>query len=258
MQSVISLDIESTGLSIYRDEMTQIAVALERFNPDTGDRTRKREHFFKSFVKATCKFDPEAVKITGISADTVKNAPPFMRVMDSLARHLDAVIPDGDIRVLVTHNGNCFDIPFLVSQMCRVTKSADKVNEYFRALRITYLVDTLPMSRGVVDPICLPRNARGTAPSHKLGDVHEGVVGHRFDNAHDALADCVAVLDILGTKVFTNVLCDDTKCVQWMTSPMTIISSCVKRYQDAVDKAKNKKNEGRLLSTLISGAKKKR
>jgi DNA polymerase III epsilon subunit-like protein len=114
------IDIETTGKSLERDEVVEIAAARVR------NRTVVEE--FSSLVRPTIAIDREAEHVHGISAAEVASAPTFEEVWPSVRAFCGS-------DVLVAHNGYQFDFPILRRQ------SGEKVAN-------TY--DTLPLARALV------------------------------------------------------------------------------------------------------------
>jgi DNA polymerase III epsilon subunit-like protein len=107
--------------------------------------------------------------------------------------------------ILVAYNGIQFDVPILATCIERAIGSTE-ATLWWRRLRIGHLFDPLHFLRTRPDDDTrLLRRANGRA-SLKLGDVYSAVVGTRLLNAHDALADCVAVLTIMRDILFDTAL----------------------------------------------------
>jgi len=98
MHSLVSLDLETTGLDPRKDEIIEIGAV--RFN---GSRV---EAEFQTLVNPGRPIPPEIIRLTGISNEMVCNAPPLQAV---LAQLVDFV---GDSPV-VGHNVQ-FDLGFLI------------------------------------------------------------------------------------------------------------------------------------------------
>lgn len=201
----ISIDFESTGLSVYDDHIVQFGVSMVRYNHTDGSITPLPS--FTSYVFTEREMSKGAAQVTGITNDTIKGAPKLHIVMMRLIKHLDKVCMPKDVRVLIGYNTHKYDIPLLVNDLYRNMKNFGKseqfskgqVSSVVRLMRITSSVDLLKYCKQHVDTTQLKRRANGTC-SYVLGDVYEALLGTRFANAHDALADTQAVIDLISTK----------------------------------------------------------
>jgi DNA polymerase-3 subunit epsilon/ATP-dependent DNA helicase DinG len=97
MQSIVALDIETTGLDPDRDEI--IEVAAVRFH---GNRV---EGEWETLINPRRRIPPEITHLTGITSEMIVNAPVFAEVAGSLAEFV------GDSPIL-GHSVN-FDLGFL-------------------------------------------------------------------------------------------------------------------------------------------------
>ena len=100
---------------------------------------------------------------------------------------------------LVAHNGNSFDIPFLVSSMNRIGINA---TEELNSIGLDYKLDTLELVRKQQEIKFL---------DHKLGTVYQTLTGNPLINAHNALADTEALLYILNEKPMAKLV---SKCLK--------------------------------------------
>lgn len=97
-QSFVVFDIETTGLSVQKDPLTEIgAVVVEN-----GEITET----FHTFVNPERPIPENIIKLTGITDDMVVDAP-------SQSEAVKAFLDFVNGRVLVAHNGHDFDIRFI-------------------------------------------------------------------------------------------------------------------------------------------------
>ncbi len=183
----IGLDLESTGKRTYDDEITQVGIGFVY--------EMKVLEGFETLVKCKKKICEEAVLITGIRNEDLIYAPTFLETLPLITDHINETCdPLGDIdRVLTAYNGNNFDIPLFVHELRRNGK--DPV-AYLRQWKITYLCDPFIIAKNVLDTTLLQQNERGQ-PNYKLGCVYEAFFKKTFKNAHSALADVNAMLDLI-------------------------------------------------------------
>ena len=190
----ISLDIETTGLSCYKDDVIQVAVAIRRDG---------RTLTFKSYVSTSLPISDKIFEITHISKAMLVGAPSFETVLRLLQTFISETCEDEDVqRVLVAYNGMSFDIPMLVRIMQR-TWTREQTSDWWRLLRISYLFDPLLYLRTTcANDTRWTRRINGNA-CLKLGEVHMSMYQQKIDGAHDALNDCLAVLRIMEDAIFS-------------------------------------------------------
>jgi DNA polymerase III alpha subunit (gram-positive type) len=190
---LISFDCESTGLSVYKDQIVEFGAVFSLWDSSTGDTTELPafSEYAKPTIKTMCK---KAEEITGITMESLRTMSSINKVLDNFMKHVNTVCDDTDIpRLLLSYNGFSYDIPLVVAEIERYGGSS---TVYFRQLRIQHTIDILPFSRTCIDTSLLRRKANGSC-SYKLGDVYASVCKRTLKNAHGALADSRAVLDIL-------------------------------------------------------------
>ena len=127
----VVFDIETTGFSIQRNEIIQIAAKIidnNGFELEDGS--------FSSLVKPKCLINHIISSLTGITNEQVKNEESIEIVLKKFINFIhqtlsfsskfdkeDMTIDEsfqhvqGKTVILVAHNGNRFDIPFLMSKM---------------------------------------------------------------------------------------------------------------------------------------------
>ena len=197
--TAVSIDFESTGLSVFNERVTQIGVVIEIITLDDSG-TISAVHPLPSFKSLV---DPQldgeisdiVTRITGLTMEMLRGQDKLAKAMTRLQQHLNAVCPEDSPRILMAYNGNNFDIPLLVCD-CERNMGREATTKLFRCLRVTHSVDLLPFAREFFDSSLLPRSASGQA-SFKLGGVYAAAVGHELVDAHDALADSQATIDVL-------------------------------------------------------------
>jgi DNA polymerase III epsilon subunit-like protein len=158
--NIISLDLETTGLSTTKAEIIQLGVAIARWKLDSDKKTMIQEELLPSFCHYVQpdqfeEIDHRVVELTGITQSKLRenNAQKFKEVFPILKQHLDKVC--GDLpRVLVSYNGNRFDIPIFCNAMVRYF--TEPVAE-LRNLKLSNNFDLLPCVRGEMDTTCLLR-----------------------------------------------------------------------------------------------------
>jgi len=190
---LISIDCESTGLSVYHDQIVELGAVLSLWDSVTLQWTGLPS--FSRYARPTQKtMCGKASEITGITMASLQDQPTIQQVLEDFYHHLEEHCPDTNIsRLLLSYNGFAYDLPLLVNEIERYGGSAIT---YFRTLKIQHTIDLLPFGRTCLDTSLLKRKATGSC-SYKLGDVYLSVCLCPLANAHGALADSQAVLDIL-------------------------------------------------------------
>ena len=265
MVYIMSLDLESTGLSAYNNEIIEIAISIEQHHPGQPCRRLKS---FQSYVKPTrTELTQTIVNLTNITHEMVANAPTLREMFDSLQTYLKQTCPDPEIRILTAYNGNSYDFPMLFTELCRVESNPE---HYVRNLKLDFLVDTLVWCRRQIDPTILKRKKNGSC-SYKLGDVYECCLQKPLVGAHGALADCNAVLDMLHTDKgdsFFSECCSDRlnqadASMEWMkesayvSNPKSFLQSVLKRYRTQLDTTARSKSTN-ILQMFARGNKKRK
>jgi len=227
---LISLDCESTGLSVYNDQIVELGAAFRLWDSTTGETSELSPfaEYAKPTVKTMCK---KAEEITHISMVMLQDKPPINTVLGHFMKHVDMVCTQENVpRLLLSYNGFAYDIPLIVAE---VERSGGSAVGYFRKLRIHHAIDVLPFGRACIDTSILRRRANGSC-SYRLGDVYAAVCKCPLLNAHGALADSNAVLDIIQCgdiqRAFQSLLegeQDNKQC----QNPMSLVRSVVSRLE---------------------------
>jgi DNA polymerase III epsilon subunit-like protein len=209
-------DLETTGFSRNYHDIIEICAILIDSNGVVHD---KEVATFHSLVKPPAPISPLITGITGISNETVADAPSFQECGSDFIKFLkdnckksstiggvewevssaeDSGDEDDDNQsislrdiVLVAQNGNRFDIPFL-----------------FKSLQ-TYGVDIKGVPfKGKIDTIDLVKHAiRGNATirvpeNYRLATLYKLATGLDLEDGHRAINDANATLSILQAASF--------------------------------------------------------
>lgn len=154
----VVFDIETTGLDVMNNGITEIG-AVKIINGIISEE-------FHTLVKPDYPITDEIVRITGITADMVKDAPKISSVMPDFIKFIDGTI-------LVAHNGDSFDMKFI--------KRFASAEEYDVKNKT---IDTLELSRKCIHGL-------KKYDLHTLADMF-GIVFHH----HRALADAYATAEV--------------------------------------------------------------
>lgn len=160
-KDIVFFDIESTGLNVIRDRIVQIA--LIKYHKD-GRGPQEIE----MLINPGIPISQESMDIHGITPDMVANKPTFRQIAEKLFNW----IGDSD---LSGYNSNRFDIPMLMEEFARA--GFDLTLDGRRLIdvqRIFYKME--------------PRTLKA---------AYRKFCGKELEDAHDALADVRATVDVL-------------------------------------------------------------
>lgn len=157
--SFVVFDVETTGLDLENDRLTEIGAVLV----ENGQITEK----FSTFVNPGKPIPPKIVELTGINDSMVADAPCPEDALRQFHEWCGG-------RILVAHNGHSFDMEMLNHGAARVGFSFDNTN-----------IDTLPMAQVLYPGL---RN-------YKLDTVNKHLEIEPF-NHHRAVDDALALAKI--------------------------------------------------------------
>ena len=161
-KDLVFFDIEATGLNVVKDRIIQIAMV--KYSP--GKETP--EELTLLINPGMVLISEDAFKVHGISSAMVANKPTF----DQLADKIWNFMGDAD---LAGYNSDRFDIPMLMEEFARVGKELSLDNRK--------TVD--------VQKIFYKMEPRTLSAAYKMYCQKE------IENAHDALADVKATVEVL-------------------------------------------------------------
>ena len=153
-------DIESTGLNVVRDRIMQIAI-IKYF------KSGKEPEELSMLINPGILISMEAMAVHGITPKDVANKPTFQQVANKIFKF----IGNAD---LAGYNSNRFDIPLLMEEFSRVGIEFSLENRRTLDMqRIFYKME--------------PRTLKAALKFY---------AGKEMENAHDALADVRATVDV--------------------------------------------------------------
>lgn len=170
-----SFDTETTGLDTNTDRVVEFGAVTHR----VGGEPAIRHHYIDPGVP----IPEEASKVHGITGATVFGCPTFGQVADMLARCLST-------GMLLGYNASDYDTKILNAEFARA-------GHPFR----------IDPAR-VLDPLVFVRWHLRGKKGRRLGEMceHFGVV---LDNAHTAVADANATLQLVDCMLAENLIPDD-------------------------------------------------
>ncbi len=164
-RDLVFFDIESTGLNILKDRILQIA--LIKYTKDIPTPTE-----LSMLINPGVPISEEAYSIHGISNEMVRNKPTFAQV----GPEIFAFIGDAD---LAGYNSDRFDVPMLLEEFHRIGLDFD--------LSKRKLID--------MQKIFYKMEPRTLKAAYKL------YCNENLDDAHDALADTRATVEVLKGQI---------------------------------------------------------
>ncbi|MEM6965471.1 MAG: 3'-5' exonuclease [Bacteroidota bacterium] len=154
-------DVESTGLNVVRDRILQIAIIKYHKNG-----TPPKE--LTMLINPGIPISEEAMNVHGITPKMLANKPTFAQVADELFQF----IGNAD---LAGYNSNRFDVPILMEEFARVgIEFSMERRRTIDVQRIFYKMEPRTLSAAL-----------------------KYYTGKKIENAHDALADVKATVDVL-------------------------------------------------------------
>lgn len=160
-KDLVFFDVETTGLNILRDRIIQIALIKYEKGKDEPIE-------LQMLINPGIPISEESMKIHGITSDDLRNKPTFIEV----AQKLYDFIGNAD---LSGYNSNRFDIPMLMEEFARSGFDFDiEKRKLIDVQRLFYKME--------------PRTLRA---------AHKFYVNEEFENAHDAMADVKATINVL-------------------------------------------------------------
>jgi len=160
-RDIVFFDIEATGLNVIKDRIVQIALIKY---PKNGSDAVEMTHL----VNPAMPISEEAMAVHGITPDMVRNKPTFQQ----LAPEIFEFIGNAD---LAGYNSDRYDIPMLLEEFARSGINLD--------MNIRKTLD--------VQKIFYKMEPRTLTAAYRLYCQKE------IENAHDALADVRATVDVL-------------------------------------------------------------
>jgi DNA polymerase-3 subunit epsilon len=160
-RDIVFFDIEATGLHVLRDRIVQIALIKYLKNG-------RKPQQLTMMINPGVPISEEAIGVHGITPDMVRSKPTFAQVADTIYDFIGKAD-------LAGYNSDRYDIPMLMEEFSRVGKELD--------LNVRRTVD--------VQKIFYKMEPRTLSAAYKL------YCGKQIENAHDALADVLATVEVL-------------------------------------------------------------
>ncbi len=176
-------DLETTGVDPENDRIVQIAMI--RVEPGGSRQT------FETLVNPGCPIPPQATAVHGITDEDVRAQPAFAAIRGDVERMLTG-------SDLAGYNSIRFDAPLLMNELRRVGSDLD-------------IGGARHLDAMVIFRMMEPRN---------LTAAYKKYCGKDLVNAHSALADTQATLEILDAQVaFYDAVPDDVDALHVLCNP---------------------------------------
>ena len=171
---LIFFDLETTGINVTSDRIVELCYI--KVFPNGNEESKSMR------INPEMPIPPHSTAVHGITDDDVKDCPTFKEV----AKELELTFRDSDI---AGYNSNKFDVPLLVEEFLRAGVEIDLSKRNF--------VD--------VQTIFHKMEQRTLVAAYKF------YCGKNLENAHSALADTRATLEVLESQLdrYPDVLAND-------------------------------------------------
>lgn len=171
---LIFFDLETTGINVTSDRIVELCYI--KVFPNGNEESKSMR------INPEMPIPPHSTAVHGITDDDVKDCPTFKEV----AKELELTFHDSDI---AGYNSNKFDVPLLVEEFLRAGVEIDLSKRKF--------VD--------VQTIFHKMEQRTLVAAYKF------YCGKNLENAHSALADTRATLEVLESQLdrYPDVLTND-------------------------------------------------
>ncbi len=259
----IGLDLESTGLNVFNARFVELGAAIWKF--DTLSGTFEQIATFVMRCRSPVPMELKSIQITGITQESVDSQPYTARdVLEKFAQFLNEHCIDQVPRAPVGYNIEDFDLPMII---CEAERCGLGAISYFQSLKLTCSVDLLPICRKSLETTKLDRKSDGCA-SYNLGSVYKSLLGKPLKDAHGALVDAIAALEVLQAgypQFFESYIYaamsekPESHKKVGITNPFKIVDSVLIKWNQTkgnAGKKKNKSNDVNCMNLLTKFAKK--
>ncbi|AHK11349.1 DNA polymerase III epsilon subunit [Flavobacterium sp. phage 1/32] len=161
---IVFFDLETTGTDVAKDKIVQLACV--KINLDGSIEEKE------ILLNPTIEISKEASEVHGITNEMVKDKPLFSQISKALFAYFFGCDIGG-------YNSDSFDVPLLIEEFsrCGIDFPTWDLN-FIDVLKHERLINT-----------------------NKLGDVYKRYTGKEIENAHDALSDVRATIEVLRHQI---------------------------------------------------------
>jgi DNA polymerase III epsilon subunit-like protein len=192
-------DVESTSKIPTEDHIISLGSVVAEY----ANSTFVKVDSFHTYVHTKKPIDPAAFRIHGITSAQLASAPPLALGIRQWVDWIRGCTEGGRV-ILMAHNGRGFDDVILY---CNCFRQKICFNTFLSDIRCCGFLDTLRLLRTLTrggTSAQVPCNPATGRASYTLGHCYTSYCGGTvLDNAHDALADSVALFDIFSSPVIS-------------------------------------------------------
>lgn len=167
---IVFFDLETTGIDVAKDHIVELCYI--KLYPDGSEQSSVIRLRPTDSLGNTIHIPESTTMIHGISDEDVKDCPTF----GDVAKELELVFSDADI---AGYNSNHFDIPLLIEEFLRIGINIDLTGKRF--------VDVCVIFKKM--------------EQRTLSAAYKFYMNSTLDNAHSALADTRATIDVLEAQL---------------------------------------------------------
>ena len=161
---IIWFDIETTGFNIFHDEIIEIA-AVDSFDNE-----------FSHLIKSTKPLKKKITELTGITDDMLVNQETQLEVLTKFKNFIEN--ENDQCLIIIGHNSNSFDIPFIKSQFSKFNLKFPKYKT-IDTMRLAQYVLPNEWSYSLKN-LCSTFGVKNTNAHRALSDVH--ATRHIYNN----------------------------------------------------------------------------
>lgn len=166
LKPIVFFDLETTGTSVQHDRIVQIAVV--KMFPDENKKDERKVHL----IDPSIPIPKEASDVHGITDEMVQGKPKFAQLAKAIFDFTFGCDLGG-------YNSDNFDIPLLIQEFHRCQ------------------IEFPTWNPNVIDVIKIERILN----SHKLSETFKRYFGKELNDAHDAMIDTDATVDIFHEQI---------------------------------------------------------
>lgn len=207
MSYFVFWDVESTSRSPIDDDIISIGAVLSKYNEQSKQFDKIDE--YHSFVFTYKYIEKAAQDVHHISQQDLKNAPPLIQALEKFTTWISnftTTTPDCKL-YLVAHNGSRFDDIMLFSNCVHNNICYD---DFLCNIQCKGFLDSLSLFNSIFktrDNSEKPFDEKTKRVTFRLGECYKFYCGGDvLENAHDALADSQALLDVFNSDHISKLL----------------------------------------------------
>jgi len=191
-------DSETTSNKPLEDDIISLGAVITQY--DHVQRKFVKEGEFHCYVDTNKPIDPIAFQIHHISKSDLCGQPKFPQALELFKTFLIEHQPEPNSRlILLAHNGKKFDELILYANCVQHKLDFD---QFLKSIHCYGFVDSLDLLKSLFKTCSYkdqPKNISTGRVSYALGHCFSSFCGGNLEGAHDALADCLGLLEVLNS-----------------------------------------------------------